>query len=47
MYLVKDAFLVKSMVGKAKTPEHKIKTPLLIIDELKNNFKDENDKYFS
>jgi len=29
MYLVKDPELVKSMVEKAKAPEHKIKTSLL------------------
>jgi hypothetical protein len=45
MYLVKDTFLVLSMVGKAKAPEHKIKTSLLEYDELKNYYKDEDDKY--
>ena len=45
MYLVKDAFLVLSMVGKAKEPEHKIKTSLLEYDEIKNYYKDEDDKY--
>ncbi len=33
------------MVGKAKAPEHKIKTSLLEYDELKNYYKDEDDKY--
>jgi hypothetical protein len=45
MYLVKDKFLVLSMVGKDKEPEHKIKTSLLEYDELKNYYKDEDDKY--
>ncbi len=29
MYLVEDTFLVLSMVGKARAPEHNIKTSLL------------------
>ncbi len=45
MFLVKDNFLVLSMVGKAKEPEHKIKTSLLEYDEIKNCYKDEDDKY--
>jgi hypothetical protein len=45
MYLVKDKFLVLSMVGKAKEPEHKIKTSLLEYDEIKNYYKDEDDNY--
>ena len=45
MYLVKDPELVKSMVEKAKAPEHKIKTSLLEYDELKNYYKDDNDNY--
>jgi len=45
MYLVKDKDLVKSMVEKAKAPEHKIKTSLLELDEVKNYYKDDEDKY--
>jgi hypothetical protein len=45
MYLVKDPKLVKSMVEKAKAPEHKIKSSLLEYDEVKNYYKDENDNY--
>ncbi len=45
MYLVKDPELVKSMVEKAKSPEHKIKSSLLEYDEVKNCYKDENDNY--
>jgi hypothetical protein len=45
MYLVKDKDLVKSMVEKAKAPEHKIKTSLLEFDEVKNYYKDDEDKY--
>ena len=45
MYLVKDQELVKSMVEKAKAPEHKIKTSLLEYDEVKNYYKDDNDNY--
>jgi hypothetical protein len=45
MYLVKDPKLVKSMIEKAKAPEHKIKTSLLEYDEVKNYYKDENDNY--
>ncbi len=33
------------MVGKAKKPEHKIKTSLLEYDEIKNYYTDEDDKY--
>jgi len=47
MYLVKDKDLVKSMVEKAKAPEHKIKTSLLELDEVKNYYKDDEDKYKS
>jgi hypothetical protein len=36
MYLVKDKDLVKSMVEKAKAPEHKIKTSILEFDELEH-----------
>jgi hypothetical protein len=43
LYLVKDKFLVLSMVGKAK--EHKIETSLLEYDEIKNYYEDEDDKY--
>jgi hypothetical protein len=32
------------MVGKAKGPEHKIKTSLLEYDEIKNYHNDEGDK---
>jgi hypothetical protein len=39
VYLVKDTFLVISMVGKAKGPEHKIKTSLYENDELKDYYK--------
>jgi hypothetical protein len=35
MYSVKETSLVLSMVGKAKAPEHKIKTSLLEYDEPK------------
>jgi hypothetical protein len=45
MYLVKNPDLVKSMVEKAKAPEHKTKTSLLGYDEVKNYYKDENDNY--
>ncbi len=45
MYLVKDKALVKSMVEKAKAPEHKIKASLLELDEVKNYYKDDDDKY--
>jgi hypothetical protein len=45
MYLVKHKFLVLSMVGNAKEPEHKTKTSLLEYDEIKNCYKDEDDKY--
>jgi hypothetical protein len=34
-----------SMVGKAKEPEHKIKTSLLEYDVFKNYYKDDDDKY--
>ena len=44
MYLVKNKDLVKSMVEKAKAPEHKIKTSLLELDEVKNYYKDDEDK---
>jgi hypothetical protein len=47
MYLVKDKDLVKSMIEKAKAPEHKIKTSLLEFDEVKHYYKDEDDKYKS
>jgi hypothetical protein len=43
MYSVEDAFLVLSMVGKAKAPEHKFKTSSLEYDEHKNCYKDEED----
>jgi hypothetical protein len=43
MYLVKDKFLVSSMVGQAK--EDKIETSLLDYDKIKNYYKDEDDKY--
>ncbi len=45
MYLVQDPEIVKSMVEKAKAPEHKIKTPLLEHDEVKTYYQDENDNY--
>jgi len=45
MYLVKNTKLVKSMVEKAKAPEHKIKTSMLEFDEVKNCYKDEDDQY--
>ena len=45
MYLVKDKKLVKSMVEKAKDPEHKFNTSLLENDEVKNYYKDDEDKY--
>ena len=40
MYLVKDKTLVKSMVEKAKAPEHKFNTSLLELDEVINHFVD-------
>ena len=40
MYLVKDKDLIKSMVEKAKAPEHKIKTSMLEVDEVINHFND-------
>jgi hypothetical protein len=43
-YLVKHPDLVKSMVEKAKVPEHKIKASILEYDEVKN-CKDEHDNY--
>ncbi len=36
---------MKPMVEKAMAPEHKIKTSLLEQDEVKNYYKDDNDKY--
>ena len=43
MYLVKDKSLVKSMVEKAKDPEHKFNTSLSENDEVKNYYKDKED----
>jgi hypothetical protein len=43
MYLVKDKDLVKSMVEKAKAPEHNIKTSSLEFDEV--YYKDDDDEY--
>ncbi len=40
MYMVKDSFLVLSMVGKAKAPEHKINTFLLEYDEVQSYYKE-------
>jgi hypothetical protein len=40
MYLVKNKDLVKSMVESAKSPEHKINTSLLELDENVNYFND-------
>jgi len=45
MYLVKNKDLVKSMVEKAKAPEHKINTSLLELDEVKNYYKNADDTY--
>ncbi len=47
MYLVKEKDLVKSMVEKAKTLEHKINTSLLELDEVQNYYKDDNDNYWT
>ncbi len=40
MYLVKDKDQVKSMVEKAKAPEHKIITSSLELDEVVNHYLD-------
>ena len=42
MYLIKDNDLVKSMVEKAKAPEHKIHSSMLETDEVVNHFNDKN-----
>ena len=42
MYLVKNKDLVKSMVEKAKAPEHKIHSSMLETDEVVNHFNDKN-----
>ncbi len=38
MYLVKNQDLVKSMVEKVKTSEHRFTTSLLVLDEVINHF---------
>jgi 5-methylcytosine-specific restriction protein A len=40
MYLIKDKKLVKSLVEKAKAPEHKINTSLLELEDIVNHFND-------
>ncbi len=40
MYLVKDKDLIKSMVAKAKAPEHKIHSSMLELDDIVNPFND-------
>jgi hypothetical protein len=40
MYLIKDIKLVKSLVEKAKAPEHKINTSLLELEDTVNHFND-------
>ncbi len=40
MYLIKDNDLIKSMVEKAKAPEHKIHSSMLETDEVVNHFND-------
>ncbi len=40
MYLVKDQKLVKSLVEKAKSIEHKINTSMFELDEMTNHFVD-------
>ena len=40
MYLVKDKNLIKSMVEKAKAPEHKIHSSMLELDDIVNPFHD-------
>ena len=40
MYLIKDEKLVKSLVEKAKAPEHKINTSLLELEDIVNHFND-------
>ncbi len=45
MYLVKDKDLIKSMVEKAKAPEHKINTSLLELDEVKNYYTNADGTY--
>jgi len=42
MYLIKDNDLVKSMVEKAKAPEHKIHSSMLETDEVVNHFNDKH-----
>ncbi len=37
MYLIKDKELIKSMVEKSKSPEHKINTSLLEPEEIVNH----------
>ena len=40
MYLIKDEKLVKSLVEKAKAPEHKINTSLLELEDIVHHFND-------